>query len=217
VTFFAIRVVTALFVLVVSGSSIAHSAQVHGPGAKYQPSLFGGVNATQLIVTDQLERFTSDGYNGFSLGVGLTVMPKPFYAIEADIAYTNRVFGFGSSKGFFNTWQIPLSVQLRLGPLSFGGGGYASVWRASGKMEQDGTKLTVSSSSIGNASFEFGWLAMVSLKREVRRVPIRFEFRRYGSISDVLKDTKLKGTLQEYQFLAGYDLIFKPKTTTTAF
>lgn len=214
-TFLSIKVI-AVFIMLF-WSSLGHSAQVHGPGAKYQPSLFAGVNATQLIVADRVERFTSDGYNGFSLGVGLTVTPKPYYAIEADFAYTNRVFGFGSSKGFFNTWQLPLSVQLRLGPLSFGGGGYAAIWRATGKMEQDGTKLTVSSSSTGNASFEFGWLAMVSFKKEVRKVPIRFEFRRYGSVSDVLKDAKLKGTLQEYQFLAGYDLVFKPKTTTTAF
>jgi hypothetical protein len=185
---------------------IALAAPKKGSSLKYEPSAFVGINATQVTISNATTDFVSDGYNGFTAGIGLAVLPKSFFAIETDVFYTNRVFAFGSTKGSFNTLQIPLSSQLRVGPFNVGAGGYAALWKFNGQMEQSGSTVTATAKNAGNSDTEFGLMGLAAFKMPIKGIPLRFEFRAFKSASDVAKSTELKGTLMEYQFLVGYDV-----------
>jgi hypothetical protein len=181
------------------------------PSAKFlwEPSFSFGLNATQVKVSSSTDDYTSEGYMGLVVGGGLAMLPKRYLAFQADVFYANRIFGFGTSKGFFNTWQIPLTAQIRAGNVSVGGGVYTAFWRALGRMEESGTKLLVSANDAGNNLREYGYLGQIAITTKFGKLPVRFEFRSIRSLSDVVKSTDLKGSLTEYQLLVGYD--FKKK------
>jgi hypothetical protein len=185
---------------------VAFAAPQKGGSLRYEPSAFVGINATQVTLSNATTDFGSDGYNGVTAGLGLAVLPKSFFAIEADVFYTNRVFGFGSTKGSFNTLQIPLSTQLRVGPFNVGAGGYTALWKFNGQMEQSGSQVTATAGNAGNSSTEYGLMGLAALKMPIKGIPLRFELRAFKSMSDIAKSTELKGTLMEYQFLVGYDV-----------
>jgi hypothetical protein len=187
-------------------ASVAKGAPKKGLALKYEPSAFVGINATQVTIANATTSFVSDGYNGFTAGLGLAVLPKPFIAFEVDAFYTNRIFGFGSTKGSFNTLQIPVSAQLRFGPFNVGAGGYTALWKFNGQMEQAGSTVTATAENAGNSSTEFGAMGLATFKTPIKGIPLRFEFRAFKSFSDIAKSTELKGSLMEYQFLVGYDV-----------
>ena len=199
----------------VAGSAVAEGASDIGiyipkrwvPPKKllWEPSISFGLNATQVKVSNSADEYTSEGYLGFVAGAGVALFPKPYLAFQGDVFYSSRIFGFGSSKGFFNTWQIPLTAQLRAGNVSVGGGVYTAFWRAIGRMEESGTKVLVSTDSAGNNLTEFGYLGQIAITTKFGKLPIRFEFRGFRSLSDIAKSPELMGTLSEYQLLVGFD------------
>lgn len=170
-----------------------------------EPSFSLGLNATQVKVSTSSDDYTSEGYMGFVVGGGVAWIPFNALAVQGDVFYSNRIFGFGDTKGFFNTWQIPLTLQLRAGNVSLGGGAYTAFWRALGRMEESGTKVLAEAGAAGQSLTEFGYLGQLALSANVRSLPLRFEFRFFKSLSDVAKSSDFKGSLTEYQFLVGFD------------
>lgn len=170
-----------------------------------EPRLFLGLNASQVNFKTNSQEYRSDGYNGYSAGGGLAFIPRKTYALEIDGIYSARVFGFGSSKVFFNCLQVPVSAYLKLGPVSFGGGAYASFWRKGGKIQSSDTTTSVSVEDIGSQSFEYGTLWLINYKTPFKALPLRIEFRAYNSINNFAKTSGLTGEINEYQLLISLD------------
>jgi hypothetical protein len=183
----------------------AMAAPQKGLAWKYEPSAFVGINATQVTIAGSGLEAVSDGYNGFAGGVGLAALPKTWFAAEADVFYTHRSFGFGTTKGGFNTLQIPITAQLRMGPTNLGGGFYTALWNFKGEIVQNGAAAAATASSAGHASTEYGVVGLAAFKTPVKGIPLRFEFRFMKSMSDIASSSEFKGSLVEYQFLIGYD------------
>ncbi len=183
----------------------APSPAIAAGASHIQISLFGGVNATQVTITDTTSSATSNGYNGATLGAGIAYLPRAFLAVEIDGFMTDRVFEFNSTKGEFKTLQIPATAQLRISKFNVGAGMYSALWKYDGKMTQNGVTTTASANNSGNTSNELGFLALAAFKQEVYRIPLRFELRRFQSTNDLATASNIKGSLVEYQFLIGYD------------
>lgn len=171
----------------------------------WEVALHGGFNATQVRLTNDDSKFESNGYNGFAVGGGLVLLPNPLVAFELDGIYSGRVFGFGSTKGFFNSFQVPVMTQLRIGSLRVGGGFYGSFWNKKGKLLEGDSSAEVSTEDFGNAAIEAGFVSQIGLRTLISNSPVRFEFRALSSLTDTAKSKTLKGSVREYQFLVGYD------------
>lgn len=172
----------------------------------WEVALHGGVNATQVRLTNDDSKFESNGYNGFAFGGGVVLLPNPSVAFEFDGIYSGRVFGFGSAKGFFNSFQVPVLAHLRMGPLRAGGGLYGSFWNKKGKLLEGDSSAEVSTEDFGNEAIEYGFVSQIGFTTVISKTPVRFEFRALSSLTDTAKSKSLKGSVREYQFMVGYDL-----------
>jgi len=171
----------------------------------WEVALHGGVNATQVRLISDDSKFESNGYNGFAFGGGIILLPNPSVAFEFDGIYSGRVFGFGSAKGFFNSFQVPAMAHFRMGPLRVGGGLYGSFWNKNGKLLEGDSSAEVSTEDFGNEAVEYGFVSQIGFTTVISKIPVRFEFRALSSLTDTAKSSTLKGSVTEYQFMVGYD------------
>ena len=172
---------------------------------KFELNLFSGINTAQLRLQSDAASYWSNGYNGHTSGVGLSIVPRPTYALEADAVYSQRIFGFGDYKGYFNCFQIPVTVSSRFESFRAGVGLYGSFWRPGGKLIKNGSISSVGVNEAGNEFFERGVLASIGFRAIIKKVPLNFSLRTIYSIGDIAKATTLKGSMAEYQLLVGYD------------
>jgi len=171
-----------------------------------QGTLFVGGNVPQVTISDSSTTHVSDGYAGHVLGVGFSYIPKPIFAVEVDGFYSYRKFAFGDTQGEFNTLQFPVTAQLRFGRVNVGSGIYAAIWKYDGKITRSGTVIQASATSAGHTKTETGFIALGSFKKSVYGMPLRFELRYCQSVSDVASSSSFKGSIVEWQFLAGWDI-----------
>lgn len=193
-------------VIAASGwSAVAFGGVVGESRFEVEPRIIGGLNATQLKFKSLGVDYSSDGYNGYALGGGIAFLPRKTYAIEIDGIYSARVFGFGATKAFFNTLQIPVTGQIRLGPLSVGAGVYGAFWRKGGQLKSSDTTTVVSLGDVGRQSAEYGYLWLVNYKTSFKIFPFRVELRYLNSSNDFAKSDNISGKVNEYQFLFTFD------------
>jgi hypothetical protein len=192
----------------------AQMSSVRGSETKFELNLFSGFNTAQLRLRSDSATYLSNGYNGHTSGIGLSVVPRPSYAFELDAVYSNRIFGFGSTKGYFNCLQIPLSVYTRFAGLRMGLGFYGSFWRKGSKLLKKGSISSVGVGETGNEVFEKGIVGTIGYKTRISKIPLHFSLRTLSSHGDVAKSSSLKGSIAEYQFLVGFDYWPEPRRST---
>jgi hypothetical protein len=195
-----------------TGAAVAQSdPQPETKRFEFEATVFGGVNAPQVRLTGGPATYVSSGYSGSLSGFGFSVLPDPRYKFELDAVYTNRVFGFGSSKAFFNCFQFPVSVQLRRETLSLGAGVYGAVWRNGKSDNQISSFSEVAADEVGKGSKEYGFLGLLSIRQKILEIPFYLAFRYLRTESDIAKSSLLKGSLSEYQLLVGIDFDFNKR------
>ncbi len=173
---------------------------------QFQGTLFLGANAPQVTISDSSTKHVSDGYSGHVLGAGISYVPRPIFALEADGFYAYRKFAFGETKGEFNTLQFPITAQARFWRMNIGAGMYAALWKYDGKITRSGASVQASATSAGHAKMETGFVALGSFKKSVYGLPLRFEVRHCRSMSDLAASASFKGSIVEWQMLVGLDI-----------
>jgi hypothetical protein len=165
-----------------------------------------GVNASQATLTSSSATAVSNGYAGYALGAGLSYSPMPMTAGEVDLIYSERKFGFNSTKNSFPTIQVPVFVNYRLMQFYAGAGAYGALWKFDGELVKGSKTSDISPTDAGQAALEMGFALNAGLNMVVKGLPLRFDFRRFQSLNDVASSSSLKGKIVEYQVLVGYNL-----------
>lgn len=172
--------------------------------------LYAGANATQVTLKSKDETTLSNGYASYSVGTGLSYRPMSLISLQADGFFANRKFGFGETSAAFSTLQFPVTAQVHFWQFRIGAGAYAAFWNFDGEMMVDGQRKTISSSAAGQTSKETGIVLLGGFQQVLFGYPIRFELRNFRSMGDIAKSDEFKGTLAEWQLLAGYDFNLDP-------
>ncbi|MEY4066383.1 MAG: hypothetical protein RIR26_2591 [Pseudomonadota bacterium] len=194
-----------------SQSAFAQMGGLKAQETKFELNLFSGINTAQLRLKSDSATYLSNGYNGHTSGVGLSIVPRPTFALEMDAVYSNRIFGFGNSKGYFNCLQTPVSIYSRFESFRAGLGLYGSFWRQGGKLLKNGSISSVGVNEAGNEFFEKGILASIGFRAKIKKIPLNFSLRTIYSLGDIAKATSLKGSIAEYQLLVGFDYWPEPQ------
>jgi hypothetical protein len=170
----------------------------------WMSGLAGG-NAAQVTLSSSSATAISNGYAGYAAGLGLSYSPMPMTAGEVDLLYSERKFGFNSTKNSFPTIQVPLFLHYRLMNIYAGAGLYGALWKFDGELVKGSKTSEISPTDAGQAALEMGFALDAGMNMMVMGMPLRFDFRRFQSLNDVAKSSSLKGKVVEYQILVGYN------------
>jgi hypothetical protein len=181
--------------------SLAFGRNAH---ARVRGHALAGANATQVKVISTDETTVSNGYASYAVGGGFSVFSESNIALSADAFYTNRKFGFGETSATFSTIQVPLMARYYASKLYLGTGVYAALWSFKGEMVTNGESKSVKVSDAGQSSTDLGFLVSTGIKQRIFGLPLLFEIRRFQSLNDIAKSSTFKGSLVEWQILAGY-------------